>query len=308
MSEDKTLTYRDIIKLLGSINLKVSNINDLWNQLVRKFDASGLFSQMHVGRIEIDVMIESGVFNMDGSDEFYTYDSGNPVNESCAVRQNYPSVNGGMGRVTAYPVENYIFTDDDIEVLRGFGNIISLFMARIRLSANVEKSHYIDMNTGLNNADGLRMEGSKLEAVGELFNMSVIFINLRNFNEINTTIGVRQGDEVIKRFAKLLNTLVSMNRGIAARLGGDRFVLFIPKSQLENALSILEDVRIDLQILDRTEHIHLHSWTGVFTPSETDNFDDCINGAAIACDMAHEGKSYVPIYMSDEAIAALNPR
>ena len=297
MSDSKTLTYRDVIKLFGSINLRVSSVTELWEQLVRKFDGAGLFSQMNVGRIEIEVTIESGVFDMDGNDEFYTYDCGGPVNEAGAVHQNYTSVNGGVGRVSAWPVEGYTFTDDDFEVLDGFGNIISLFMARIRLSTNVEKSKYVDMLTGLYNTAGARMEGKKSEAMGKLYGMAVIFMNLRDFSGINKRISMKQGDEVLRRFAKLLNTIVSMDRGVAARLGGDKFLLIIPKTLLDTALSILSVVQIDIQILDRTEQVDLRAWIGVGVAGETDTFDEVMDKASSSCEKAH-------VFHSDEPIIA----
>ena len=296
MGDNSILSYRDVIKLFGSINLNVSSENDLWNQLVRKFDATGLCRAIGVGRIEIDVEIESGVFDIDGNDEYFTYDLGEPVNEDEPLRGTYTSVNGGIGKVVAYPVAGYTFTGDDKEVLYSLGNIISLLMARVRLSSNVEKTHYVDMMTGLYNTPGMIMEGKKLEAVGELFDMAIIFMNLRDFTGINKRISMKKGDEVMKRFAKLLNTLVSMNRGVAARLGGDKFLLIIPKSQLDTALTILSSVQEDIQILDHTEHIEIRAWIGVCRAKETDTFDEVMDGASAACEKAHAIGADEPVF------------
>ena len=296
MAGDNTPTYKDIIKTFGNISFKVTTMSDLWSQIVRQLDASHLCEQMHVGKLDIDVITESNIFDIDGSDEIFTYDTGLPLNEDGVVSQSYSTISTGKGVVHAYPLEGHFFSDEDMEVLLSFGNIIHLFMSRLRLSINVEKSKYIDMMTGLYNTAGVRMEGKKLEAVGELYYMACIFINLKGFSYINKRIGMRNGDEVMRRYAKLISTLVSMNRGVAARLGGDRFFLIIPKTQLESALAILEDVQVDIQIFDHTEHINVNAWIGVFETTETDGIDDAMNGAAIANGVAKSTGSYHAVY------------
>lgn len=296
MDKQDILTFQDLLKLFGSLNFKVTSINELWEQLLKKFKETNLLVQMKVGRLDINIMYEASVFDNDYRDDYYNYDSGLPINEEGVVHQSYPALNNGRGVVDAYPLEGYTFDDEDMKVLLSFGNIIYLLMSRIRLGINVEQSKYMDLMTGLHNTAGVRMEGKKLEAVGELFAMSVIFINLRGFSYINKRIGVKNGDEVLVRYARLLNTLVGMNRGLAARLGGDKFVLIIPKSQLNTALSILEDVQIDIQIFDHTEHVAVNAWIGVFENTETDSIDEALESASVACGVAHATGSYHAVH------------
>ncbi|MCR5099696.1 MAG: EAL domain-containing protein [Lachnospiraceae bacterium] len=292
MEQQNILSFKDLIKLFGSLNFKVTTIDELWDQLLRRFHETKLLEQMKVGRLDINIMIEASVFDLDERDDYYNYDSGLPINAAGVVHQSYPTLNNGRGVVDAYPLADCTFSEEDMSLLMAFGNIIYLLMSRIRLGINVEKSRYMDLMTGLYNTAGVRMEGKKLEAVGELFCMAVIFINLRGFSYTNKRIGIKNGDQVLIRYARLLNTLVGMNRGLAARLGGDKFLLIIPKSQLDTALSILEDVQIDIQIFDHTEHVAVNAWIGVFENSETDSIDEALESASVACGVAHATGTY----------------
>ena len=296
MEQNNSLTFQDLLKLFGSLNYKVTSIEELWDQLLKRFSESKLIEQMKVGRLDINITIEASAFDLDEQDLFFNYDSGLPINEAGVAHQSYPTLNNGRGVVDAYPLADCEFTQDDMTVLLAFGNIIYLLMSRIRLGINIEKSKYMDLMTGLHNTAGVRMEGKKLEAVGELYYMSVIFINLRGFSYINKRIGMKSGDEVLMRYAKLLHTLVGMDRGAAARLGGDRFLLIIPKTQLATALTILEDVQIDIQIFDHTEHISVNAWIGVFETTETDDIDDALAGSSVACGVAKATGSYHAVY------------
>ena len=292
MDQQVTLSFQDLLKLFGSLKYDAASIDELWDQLLKRLHETKLLEQMKVGRLDINIMYEGGVFDNDYRDDYYNYDSGLPLNNAGVVHKSYPVLSNGRGVVDAYPLEGCTFSEEDMQVLLAFGNIIYLLMSRIRLGINMERSKYMDVMTGLYNTAGVRMEGKKLEAVGELFFMSVIFINLRGFSYTNKRIGMKNGNEVLVRYAQLLNTLVGMDRGLAARLGGDKFLLIIPKTQLGTALSILEDVQIDIQIFDHTEHVAVNAWIGYYEINETDGIDEAMEGASVACGVARATGNY----------------
>lgn len=297
MSDANSLTYRDVLDLFGTLNSNVASVDELWSQFSRKLEATRFLESINVARLEISIIIESSIYDYDGSDDFYSYDSGLPANESAVAHKSYPTNDNGHGEVDAYPVAGYEFTDDDIAQLYSFGNLIYVFMSRIRLAANIEKIKYMDLLTGIYNTAGMRREGKRLEAVGELFSMAVIFLNLRSFTAVNKRVGMKNGDLILNKYAKLLHTLSTMNGGIEARLGGDKFLLIIPKSQLDTALSILSHVQLDVQILDHSESVDVHAWMGVHNTTETDGIDDALSAASAACEKARGTGSDEPVYI-----------
>ncbi len=286
MDTFNNLSYKDVIKLFGNINLNVSKMDEFWDQFVRKRTGTKLCENMKVGLLEITISIETSSYDIDDTDEFFVYDSGLPVNEAGVAQHSYPTLNNGKGHVSAYPLEGMNFDDDDMAVLLSFGNIVYLMMERVRLGINIEKGKYMDLMTGLYNTPGIRTEGQKLAAVGELHHMAVLFINIRNFSGINDRIGMKNGNIVMIRYAKLLNTLSNMDRGLAARLGGDKFLLIIPKTQVDAAIAILKNIEFEIQILDHSETINVRAWIGIFEVSEIDSIDDAIGNASKTCEQA----------------------
>ncbi|WJW74375.1 GGDEF domain-containing protein [Thiohalobacter sp. IOR34] len=122
-----------------------------------------------------------------------------------------------------------------------FGGIILVYayilMGRIEEShRQLEHKSKIDTLTGLTNRRGL------LEITSQLFerlqrdNMKfvVMFADLDKFKAINDTYGHAVGDEVLKAFAGILQGTVR-DSDIAARIGGDEFVLILHDTSLDEA-------------------------------------------------------------------------
>lgn len=89
----------------------------------------------------------------------------------------------------------------------------------------------------------LILNGAESDAV------AFVMFDLDNFKQVNDTLGHITGDDVLIRFAKLLN-VVGENDSIFGRLGGDEFAMFIIKKytspkQLNDYLEIkLEKIRV----------------------------------------------------------------
>lgn len=135
-----------------------------------------------------------------------------------------------------------------------FGGIILVYayilMGRIEQSrAQLEQRSRIDTLTGLMNRRGL------LEHADQLFGqlqrggdrLVVMFADLDKFKLINDTHGHAAGDQVLKRFSDILRGSI---RGgdLAARMGGDEFVLILNDTDADQAERIA--ARIQQQVAD----------------------------------------------------------
>ena len=91
----------------------------------------------------------------------------------------------------------------------------------------VDKSKQ-DLLTGLYNKISFEEEVNKFIRSKKSNEISVLFIlDFDNFKQINDTYGHQVGDEVLKAFSNILRRKIK-NKGIAGRIGGDEFMIFIP--------------------------------------------------------------------------------
>ena len=135
-----------------------------------------------------------------------------------------------------------------------FGGIILLYayilMGRIEHSrAQLEQRSRIDTLTGLMNRRGLMETADYLfgQLQRDRDRLVVMFADLDKFKLINDTHGHAMGDEVLKRFARILRGALR-NSDIAARMGGDEFVLILTETDAEQAEGVAQ--RIQQQVAE----------------------------------------------------------
>ncbi len=88
---------------------------------------------------------------------------------------------------------------------------------------------------------GIHKEGGKRRREG----VSLVFIDLDKFKQVNDTRGHAVGDGVLKRVAELLKGSVS-GTDLVARYGGDEFAVLLPDTSEEQAMTIGEKLRAAL--------------------------------------------------------------
>ncbi len=85
--------------------------------------------------------------------------------------------------------------------------------------------------------------------------LSLLFVDLDNFKQINDLYGHTTGDQVLREIGWLLDSQQGPGRGIArasdfaARYGGEEFALILPDTSMDGALSAAERLRIRVTTL-----------------------------------------------------------
>lgn len=101
-----------------------------------------------------------------------------------------------------------------------------------------------DQLTGLWNRRNLdqRLEGSIAHSIrcGDTF--SLLLIDIDHFKQVNDYFGHITGDDVLKRFGELLSERLRQN-DVAARWGGEEFVILADGTNLEKARLMAEQIR-----------------------------------------------------------------
>jgi len=122
---------------------------------------------------------------------------------------------------------------------------IALLMAELHDRLDREKAlARTDALTGLPNASALR-ERAELEverARRWRRPLSIAFVDLDDFKAVNDTLGHATGDEVLRAAAAALQSALR-STDLAARVGGDEFVLLLPETDEAGARTVLEGAR-----------------------------------------------------------------
>jgi diguanylate cyclase (GGDEF)-like protein len=91
---------------------------------------------------------------------------------------------------------------------------------------------------------------------------AVLFIDLDNFKQINDRFGHTAGNEVLRRTATECSSVIRTT-DLAARYGGDEFVVVLVRTRLEGGKRVAEKIRAGVEAFGR----HLAYPDGLVTVS-----------------------------------------
>ncbi len=168
------------------------------------------------------------------------------------------------------------FADATINLFEKVANIITLAFSFLDVLNEVEeekrKLFEASIKDYLTGAYSRRFLEQYLEK--ELFKskrtktpLSVVFVDINDFKEINDIYGHVYGDSVLRMFVKIVNeTIRSMD--LIARYGGDEFVIVLPETGVENAQKVID------RIIERLKEENINISYGIIDASEYGNIDD----------------------------------
>ncbi len=121
----------------------------------------------------------------------------------------------------------------------------------------------IDSLTGLSNRRALDKRLEEILVDPACTTLSMLVADIDNFKSINDTYGHAIGDVVIRNVADILRRTV---RGddMAARFGGEEFVVLLPNTPLAGALKVAETIRSrieQLRLVRKHDNFHLEPFT-----------------------------------------------
>jgi diguanylate cyclase len=100
-----------------------------------------------------------------------------------------------------------------------------------------------DPLTGLLNRRGLDQAAERLKVAGmDLTSSSVLMVDLDHFKRVNDSYGHLFGDQVLCATAKVLSGVIK-GRDVAARFGGEEFVVLLPDTPEGGAVTLAEQFR-----------------------------------------------------------------
>ncbi|MDJ0952961.1 MAG: GGDEF domain-containing protein [Acidimicrobiia bacterium] len=170
-------------------------------------------------------------------------------------------------------------------ILLGIG--ISLTQTFRRLVLEMDEATRRDSLTGLLNTKALQViaEQARQRAAESGEPISIAFLDLDGFKQINDLHGHVVGDNVLTVFGEVINSSVRAT-DIVGRVGGDEFTLILPNTDLFEAVAVLQRIRHRIAL--RTEIPLVTATTGYVTfTTPPDSVEEMIH---IADDLMYKGK------------------
>ncbi|MFL0198347.1 diguanylate cyclase [Clostridium sp. WILCCON 0269] len=163
----------------------------------------------------------------------------------------------------------------------------------------------IDFLTDLNNVRQFNKNLSRISDLmqkkAEIQYVSLIFLDIDYFKEINDKYGHGSGDIILKKLANILNNTCRVS-DIISRNGGEEFSVLLLNCPSTDAMQVAERIRQNVEsypfhIPNKTT-IHLTISVGVSTyPTTTDNIDNLLNTADFALyEAKNTGKNKVVLH------------
>ena len=137
------------------------------------------------------------------------------------------------------------FTEAERTLLEIFAGYISISIQNVLDGRQAQEIARRDNLTGLYNDRFLHvaLTRSLHECRRDGSDLSLLFIDLDFFKRVNDTHGHLAGSQVLREVGVLLGAQTDRRDGIAARYGGDEFVLVVPGLDLAGAVDLGEDIR-----------------------------------------------------------------
>lgn len=180
------------------------------------------------------------------------------------------------------------------------------FISHIARKVEYVIEQSFDGMTGLMNRSGFeaQLHESMKSLAGDDDAHQVIYFDLDNLQLVNDTFGQEAGDEVITRFAQILEEHLPRN-AVATRLTGDDFAVLLSHSTLEDAMSLTALMRENgdkLRYLQGDKSLQVTVSIGIAAlESKTASEQDVLTVARIACDSAKDhGRDRVEVYDQDD--------
>jgi diguanylate cyclase (GGDEF)-like protein len=176
------------------------------------------------------------------------------------------------------------------------------FMAHIvrKIEYVIEQS--FDATTGLMNRSGFEAQlQESAKAIGEEDDAhQLIYFDLDNLQLVNDTFGRNAGDEVIIRFARLLEEDLS-RKAVVSRLTGDDFCILLTHANTQDALDLAQLIRDKGQALrylegDKSLQITMSIGIAAFN-TQSSGVGRVLTTARMACEAAKDhGRDRIEIY------------
>jgi diguanylate cyclase (GGDEF)-like protein/PAS domain S-box-containing protein len=153
-----------------------------------------------------------------------------------------------IGAISAQSYRPNAYNEDDLTLLDMLASYAAIALENSRLFKKIQRLAITDSLTDIYNRRHLFVLGQREFNRARRFNrpLSVIFIDIDHFKDINDQYGHRTGDQVLILITRTIQEQIR-DIDVMGRYGGEEFLIFIPEVELEATRNIAERIRVSVE-------------------------------------------------------------
>ncbi len=181
------------------------------------------------------------------------------------------------------------FTDRELKLIAIFADYMSSVLMNALDAEKLRDMAQRDTLTGLYNDRYFHAQLTRdiIDATSTGHPLSLVFMDLDHFKQVNDTHGHMAGSMVLKEIGYLMRQVMALPGAVLARYGGDEFVMILAQQELHEAAALCEDLRKRIE-----EYVFLSSEGPYGPPLKIGGLITCSIGIASFHD--HVRKRYTP--------------
>ena len=198
------------------------------------------------------------------------------------------------------------WTLEEKEMMEIIGYITFFYAAKVRFAEMTKKGALTQFLTGLPNSGGFIVRATEYLRLDKLKKYNSFYFNLRGFGMISRRYGVREGDNIIVRYAKKLKEFLLPDE-VLGHLGGDNFVALVKKERLKEFLDYISCIMIKAYRNDAEFTVRIMARSGVYEiPDDFHNIGEVIGLPAVALGVARNVTHEPVVFVSEEMLKRVN--
>ena len=166
----------------------------------------------------------------------YTGEEGRFTTLRSALALPLEGVNGLVGVLALYSVEQDAFSADHLRILQAISSKLAMSVENAVKYQQAENSATTDYLTGLPNARSLflHLDREIARCARTKENLAIMVCDINGFKQVNDSYGHLEGDRMLRLFAHNVKD-ACRDYDYVARMGGDEFVIVVPNITPEAA-------------------------------------------------------------------------
>lgn len=267
---------------LASIPDDSSSIDELTTPLSKSLSRFG--PQLKIGKLDFRLDTQPSLFEPKGNNNYYMlfcskdgYDHARQITDVFSD-SNMP---GNVMTFTSFLLNGTTWSEEDEMTIHIFHKSLFMVYSRIQLNGIVNKISTQDILTGILSLNALIRLQPKICAKRNIEEYTCVFINLKNFRFVNLNFGNEIGDELIRKIAHRFSHMLEEDEYVA-RPGGDNFVALIRNERIEDFLTSIFSIRINISTPSVSQIFDVPVRAGLYRFEKDDPIGKGVSCASLA--------------------------